>query len=258
MENLEEISPLRIAHIQEGICSNLSFEEAYRFVEVLKIGEIHCPISVFDPVTKRTIVLPGITPATIQAYQIIKEYGLKLAVVEAIKHGYDLAVQLFLDLEVFQINDILFAESPALFWAAYAGQNSIVKLLLEAGADFSQLTYRLAPIHKAAMHNHVEVVKTLLDAGDDINRRGFEGITPLMMAAAAGATETVKLLLSYPELDIDALDDQRITAYGQAFLAQRFEITELITDEVIRRQRKDKRNLSQNKYVKRVRKYFRK
>ena len=52
----------------------------------------------------------------------------------------------------------------------------------------------------AAFNGQVESMKTLLDAGADVNARGKNGwkngMTALMFAAVSGTPESVKLLLS--------------------------------------------------------------
>ncbi|MCL2744773.1 MAG: ankyrin repeat domain-containing protein [Planctomycetaceae bacterium] len=67
-------------------------------------------------------------------------------------------------------------ESP-LYFAVQKGDEKIVKSLLEAGADIDARVligatdYRGTPLHEAVRKNHVEIIKILLQAGTDINIR---------------------------------------------------------------------------------------
>jgi len=53
------------------------------------------------------------------------------------------------------------------------------------------------PLHTVCSWGEVEPVKTLLQAGADVNARGDLGSTPLFNAVIGGNENVVKLLLSY-------------------------------------------------------------
>jgi ankyrin repeat protein len=65
----------------------------------------------------------------------------------------------------------------------------VLGAILDLGAnpneDVAQLTRVLPPLSRAALLGDVRAMDTLLQHGADPNRRGSEGTTPLMMAAAA-------------------------------------------------------------------------
>lgn len=66
----------------------------------------------------------------------------------------------------------------------------IVKILLEAGAKADTV------FHSAAVNGNVETLRSLLDAGADVNaREEREACTPLIAAAMTGKVENVKFLL---------------------------------------------------------------
>jgi ankyrin repeat protein len=52
------------------------------------------------------------------------------------------------------------------------------------------------PLHLAALKNHVEVLKALLEAGAGVNTRRMDGSTPLHLAALRGASSVVPALIS--------------------------------------------------------------
>lgn len=98
-------------------------------------------------------------------------------------------------------------DAPPLVTAARSGDALAVRRLVKAGADPNGRAgaLRWTPLMHAIYKNQPGAVRALLDAGADANRTfDFESeprtkqteVTPLMMAAAYGQTETVRLLLA--------------------------------------------------------------
>ena len=85
--------------------------------------------------------------------------------------------------------------STPLMYAALYGSSTLVKQLLDAGADpdvrndvgATALTWAI---------DDVEKVRLLADAGADVNESSDFGRTPLVLASQAGSAATVKLLLA--------------------------------------------------------------
>ena len=74
--------------------------------------------------------------------------------------------------------------STALVSAATRGYLTIVKGLLDAGADMDKANNRgETPLYGAAWEGHTEVVQALVDAGADMDKADDEGRTPLHGAA---------------------------------------------------------------------------
>jgi hypothetical protein len=99
--------------------------------------------------------------------------------------------------------------APLHLAAAFAGPET-VKLLLEHGAhahQYSRNPQHNQPLHAAiALGDSEETIRTLIEAGADVNAAQAGGFTPLHQAAAAGKTEWVRLLLEHggrPDLHCD-------------------------------------------------------
>ena len=87
-------------------------------------------------------------------------------------------------------------EGTALVSAATRGYLTIVKGLLDAGADMDKAGYGAGtPLYRAAWEGHTEVVQALVDAGADKDKADRWGGTPLYEAALRGHTEVVQALI---------------------------------------------------------------
>ena len=81
--------------------------------------------------------------------------------------------------------------------ASYFGQEAVVKLLLEKGADVNATdSTSQTPLSWAAQNGHEAAVKPLLEKGADVNATNKGERTPLQEASIRGQVEVVKLLSS--------------------------------------------------------------
>lgn len=79
-----------------------------------------------------------------------------------------------------------FDGNPAIYMAARLGNNNIIAVLLEFGADINaktEIAGRTA-LHEAALQGHLSTVKLLLERGADVNARNKHGRTPLYYAVS--------------------------------------------------------------------------
>lgn len=83
-------------------------------------------------------------------------------------------------------------ESP-LMLVALAGDLALCQLLIQKDADVNKPGW--TPLHYAATHGHLDVMRLLLDENAFIDAASPNGTTPLMMAARYGTASAVKLLL---------------------------------------------------------------
>jgi len=84
----------------------------------------------------------------------------------------------------------------ALIRASGAGHVAAVELLLKAGADPSLMNGGVTALHVAATDGHLEVIRVLVQAKANVNRRSSDtSDTPLMAAVKAEKPEVVRALI---------------------------------------------------------------
>lgn len=114
--------------------------------------------------------------------------------------------------------DIHYAHDKALYIASLNGNVSLVKLLLENGANNKDTV-----LVEACNNKSVEIVKLLLENGANVQT---DDNLPLKMASYSGRTETVKLLIE-KGADIHAENDRSLrSASGKG----RYEIVKLLLE----------------------------
>ena len=87
-----------------------------------------------------------------------------------------------------------------LHFAAFFGQDSVARILLEHHADptaASRNAMKVTPLHSAAAGRHTAIVAALLNAGAPVNAKQQQGWTALHAAAQNGDQVMVDLLLKY-------------------------------------------------------------
>jgi uncharacterized protein len=95
----------------------------------------------------------------------------------------------------------------ALHWAALNDSQEIVDVLLYAGATLEPLTRvgGYTPLHLAARSGHASIVRSLLERGADVDRWTSTGVTALHFAAQANDAEAIRALVMHGA-DINAAD----------------------------------------------------
>eukprot|EP01094_Clydonella_sp_ATCC50884_P017309 TRINITY_DN298_c0_g1_i2.p1 TRINITY_DN298_c0_g1~~TRINITY_DN298_c0_g1_i2.p1 ORF type:complete len:1206 (+),score=251.06 TRINITY_DN298_c0_g1_i2:519-4136(+) len=100
----------------------------------------------------------------------------------------------------------------SLWVAAHKGHTDAVKYLLGCKADMNIAGERdLIPLHAAAAHGHMDVLKLLLEYNSTkINAQDKDGCTPLWFAAMFGHADAVKYLL-HCNADVNIADEKGLT-----------------------------------------------
>lgn len=101
--------------------------------------------------------------------------------------------------------DTSFSTSEMPLWvAAKQGKSSLVESAIEAAKtdpsidlDAVDPNMDRTPLHYASNRGHTSIVKNLLDAGVDINRRDQYGRSPIQLAAMYGRVATARAILAH-------------------------------------------------------------
>jgi ankyrin repeat protein len=94
------------------------------------------------------------------------------------------------------INTLHNCSRSALTLAVSEGKDRVVRLLIDAGADVDlRDAFGFSALTTAAMDGHIRIVQLLLDAGTPLGTRTMSGQSALMLAAKYGRTKIVRLLL---------------------------------------------------------------
>ena len=119
-------------------------------------------------------------------------------------------------------------ERTALHLAAFNGYGKVVRILLEFGAYMEAVdTYGRRPLHLATFKGHLGVAQLLLDSGADKEAEAHWGQRPLHIAAECDRLDVVRLLVE-AGVKKNALDKAGRTA---AQLATQNAVGELLQDD---------------------------
>ncbi|KAL7933148.1 ankyrin repeat-containing domain protein [Trichoderma chlorosporum] len=104
-----------------------------------------------------------------------------------------------------EARDTAYSRTP-LLWATIEGRDTVVKLLIEKGADIDAREHGRTSLSWAVYKGYESIIKLLLDANADTEARDTSnGQTPLIYAVKQGHEAIVKLLLE-KKADIEARD----------------------------------------------------
>ena len=118
----------------------------------------------------------------------------------------------------------------ALHVAAQYGRSEVARVLLEFDADTEALDgERRRPLHLASLKGHADVAQLLLDSGADKEAEDRYGRRPLHMAAACDRLAVVQLLVE-AGVDKNALDEAGRTAAQLATQEGSIAAAELLQD----------------------------
>ena len=119
-------------------------------------------------------------------------------------------------------------EAPSICTASRNGKIDVVRSLLARGSDIEEKdSLHRTPLAQALEYGQLEVAKLLIERGANVNAREPDGWTPLHQASRAGFLHIVHLLLDH-NADIDARDRDQCTPLDFAACNGRLEIAELL------------------------------
>ena len=89
-------------------------------------------------------------------------------------------------------------EQPSLYTASDNGHLDVVRSLLDGGSDVNAtFRNRMTALHAASHKGNIEVAKLLIERGADVDSRSRAGWTALHYALREGSLEVVRLLLDH-------------------------------------------------------------
>ena len=108
----------------------------------------------------------------------------------------------------------------------------VVQVLIDAGADIeTRSNYGCSPLHTACASGALDIVKMLVRAGAGVRATTNNGRTCLILAALSKHTETVRYLVSLPEVELDHKDTVHYcTALDYAVLSEYEDVVEVLMD----------------------------
>lgn len=127
----------------------------------------------------------------------VADYFQKSPFFDAVKSGdLDRVRELLVDNSSLIASENFFGDT-ALHIAVTSGNNDMIKVLLEAGADVNTKgASGVTPLHLASFYGNEKIAETLLSAGADVNAAGYRhNDTPLHVAALHGHVKVIYLLL---------------------------------------------------------------
>ena len=105
------------------------------------------------------------------------------------------------------------------------------KLLIPNGANVhAQNKHGHTPLHVSAGNNDPSVSRILLEDGADPNIKDKWGRAPIHMAIEMNRKNSAKFLIKYPETDVNAQDNNNITALHQCSYYGYLEICRLLVE----------------------------
>ncbi len=125
------------------------------------------------------------------------------------------------------IDQRMFEGSTALVYSLARKYYDVAEILISAGADINIRTETgHCAIHYA---KNIDILKSLLALGADVNSRDFNDVTPLMMFSCSGIEGCIKELIK-AGADINAFDRDGWTALMDACRCGNIEIIKILVD----------------------------
>ncbi|KAH9027683.1 ankyrin repeat-containing domain protein [Lactarius hengduanensis] len=118
----------------------------------------------------------------------------------------------------------------SLYTASQNGQLDIVRSLLDRGSDINKKsTFRATPLDAASRYGKLEVAKLLIERGADVDSRDRNGRSPLITALVHEQFEVAKLLLDH-RADVNVGTRNHYTALHVVLYSGHLEIIRLLLE----------------------------
>ena len=130
------------------------------------------------------------------------------------------------DLTALQAGQVKLSALLAQVQAIQAGFDSLLSQCIRAGED----GLRLSTLHSACREGTLNVVKLLVEAGANVCVADKSGNTCLMLASCEGRIDTVRYLVSLPQMDVKQRDSEGNTALHVAVREKHAEVVQVLID----------------------------
>ncbi len=182
------------------LCYTSNAEEVKNFIEKYKID----PKAPKDKVNRNALIIASMEDKIDIFKMLVETYNLdiqsednlgKIPLTSSCIFNSNNILEYIIKLQSNYANYI----DEALKLACEGGHIEIVKTLLEKGANVNDNdndnSDEYDALMLASLHGHVEIVKLLTEKGADVNKRGYEGDTALTRAVLMNRIEIIKILI---------------------------------------------------------------
>ena len=146
-------------------------------------------------------------------------------------HGHTDTVRYLVGFPEVDLNHQGKMNRTALLLAVHQRHAEVVQVLIDAGADIEIRTDEgRSPLHQASISGELTTVKMLVEAGADVRATDANRDTCLIIAAHLGHTDTVRYLVSLPEVDPNRQGSNNYTALHYAVRQKHADVVQLLID----------------------------
>jgi ankyrin repeat protein len=151
--------------------------------------------------------------------QALLASGIQLNLFEAAATGQAARVRTLIEADHALVNSYSPDGFTPLSLSVFFGHPETVDALLAAGAEVnaaSRETMKLTPLASAMATAQIEIAKTLIEHGANVNAKAASDLTPLHTAAARGNIEAATLLLEHgADINATTTDGKKPIAYAE-------------------------------------------
>ena len=148
----------------------------------------------------------------------------------AARFGHTETVHYLVGLPEVELNHRDVHNHAVLHLAVFRSRTDVVQVLIDAGADIDIKNPGFSPLHSACRAGDLDIVKMLVRAGAVVSATNDEGFTCFNLAVHFADTETVRYLVSLPDVDVNHRGAHNRTALDDAIDNQETDVVQVLID----------------------------